>query len=79
MRETTYNMIYVDAKTGTVQWQKRFNVKSITRDKTYDLTKGAKGSKLHYFTVNPNGESEIVNVQLSPGCSAKKESVRIRF
>ena len=69
---TTYNLIYVDAKTGR-SMAKRFNVKSITRDKDYDLTKGAKGSKLLYFTVNPNGESEIVNVQLSPGCSAKKK------
>jgi len=69
---TTYNMIYVDAATGR-SMAKRFNVKSITRDKDYDLTKGAKGSKLHYFTVNPNGESEIVNVQLSPGCGAKKK------
>lgn len=69
---TTYNLVYVDAKTGR-SMAKRFNVKSITRDKDYDLTKGAKGSKLLYFTVNPNGESEIVNVQLSPGCSAKKK------
>lgn len=69
---TTYNMIYVDAKTGR-SMAKRFNVKSITRDKDYDLTKGEKGSKLHYFTVNANGESEIVNVQLSPGCTAKKK------
>jgi len=69
---TTYNMIYVDAASGR-SMAKRFNVKSITRDKDYDLTKGAKGSKLHYFTVNPNGESEVVNVQLSPGCGAKKK------
>ncbi len=69
---TTYNLVYVDAKTGR-SMAKRFNVKSITRDKDYDLTKGAKGSKLLYFTVNSNGESEIVNVQLSPGCSAKKK------
>lgn len=75
---TTYNMIYVDAKTGR-SMAKRFNVKSITRDKEYDLTKGAKGSKLHYFTVNPNGESEVVNVQLSPGCSAKKKVFEFDF
>ena len=75
---TTYNMIYVDAKTGR-SMAKRFNVKSITRDKVYDLTKGAKGSKVHYFTVNPNGESEIVNVQLSPGCSAKKKLFEFDF
>jgi len=75
---TTYNLIYVDAKTGR-SMAKRFNVKSITRDKEYDLTKGAKGSKVHYFTVNPNGESEVVNVQLSPGCSAKKKVFEFDF
>ena len=75
---TTYNMIYVDAKTGRAM-AKRFNVKSITRDKAYDLTKGAKGSKMLYFTANPNGESEIVSVQLSPGCSAKKKLFEFDF
>ena len=52
---------------------KRFNVTAITRDKEYDLTKGAKGSKLLYFTANPNGEAETVNVQLSQGSRAKKK------
>ena len=69
---TTYNMIYVDAGSGR-SMAKRFNVKAITRDKDYDLTKGAKGSKVHYFTANPNGESEVVNIQLSQGCKAKKK------
>jgi topoisomerase-4 subunit A len=69
---TTYNMIYLDGKTGT-SYAKRFNVKSITRDKEYDLTTGNKGSKVLYFEAYPNGETEVVNVQLSPGCSAKKK------
>ena len=69
---TTYNMIYVDAGTGRAM-AKRFNVKAITRDKDYDLTKGVKGSKVLYFTANPNGESEVVNIQLSQGCKAKKK------
>ena len=69
---TTYNMVYVDAKTGR-SMAKRFNVKAITRDKEYDLTKGNKGSKVHYFSANPNGESETVNVQLTPACAAKKK------
>ncbi len=55
---TTYNLIYVDAQTGR-SMAKRFNVKSITREKEYNLTKGAKGSKVLYFTVNPNGEGDI--------------------
>jgi len=67
---TTYNMMYVDGKTGRTM-AKRFNVKAITRDKEYDLTKGAKNSKSLYFTANPNGESEIVSVQLSQGSSAR--------
>ncbi len=75
---TTYNMIYVDAKTGR-SMAKRFNIKSITRDREYDLTKGAKGSKALYFTANPNGESETVQILLSPTCSAKKKTLEFDF
>lgn len=67
---TTYNLVYVDGKTGRTMG-KRFNVKAITRDKEYDMTKGAKGSKLLYFTANPNGEAEIISVQLTQGSKAK--------
>jgi len=74
---TTYNMIYVDAKTGRAM-AKRFNISSITRDRVYDLTKGAKGSRVLFLSANPNGESEVVNIQLSPGCYAKKK-VFFRF
>ena len=69
---TTYNMIYTDGKTGKTM-VKRFNVTAITRDKDYDMTKGTPSSKLHYFTANPNGEAEIVGIQLTPGCRAKKK------
>jgi len=69
---TTYNMIYVDGKSGRAM-AKRFNVTAITRDREYDLTKGNKNSKVLYFTANPNGEAEIVNLQLSQGCGAKKK------
>jgi len=69
---TTYNMIYVDAKSGR-SMAKRFQVTGITRDREYDLTKGAKGSKVHYLTANPNGESEVVTIQLSQGCGAHKK------
>ncbi|HHS95927.1 MAG TPA: DNA gyrase/topoisomerase IV subunit A [Phaeodactylibacter sp.] len=75
---TTYNMIYVDAKSGK-SFAKRFNVTAITRDKVYDLTKKAKGSKVHYFTANQNGESEIVSIQLSQGCKAKKKIFEFDF
>lgn len=67
---TTYNMIYVDGKTG-ISYAKRFNVTGITRDKEYDLTKGDPKSKVHYFTVNPNGEAEVVKVLLSPSATAR--------
>ena len=69
---TTYNMLYVDAGTGKT-FAKRFQVTGVTRGKEYDLTQGAKGSRTLYFTANPNGESELVTVYLSPGCRAKKK------
>jgi topoisomerase-4 subunit A len=69
---TTYNLIYLEGKSGKAM-AKRFNVTSITRNKEYDLTKGTPKSKVLYFTVNPNGESETVNIQLSQGCKAKKK------
>lgn len=67
---TTYNMIYMDGKTG-VSYAKRFNVTSVTRDKEYDLTKGDDKSRVHYFSANPNGEAEVVKVLLSPNCTAR--------
>ena len=69
---TTYNLVYVDGGSGKT-FAKRFNVKAITRDKEYDLTKGTKGSKLLYFTANPNGESEKIQVQLSQGSRARNK------
>ncbi len=67
---TTYNMIYLDGKTGT-SYAKRFNVTGITREKEYDLTKASEKSKVHYFTANPNGEAETVKIILSPNCTAR--------
>ncbi len=67
---TTYNMIYVDAKSG-VSKAKRFNVTAITRDKEYDLTMGNPNSKSLYFSANPNGEAELVTITLSPSCPAR--------
>jgi topoisomerase-4 subunit A len=68
---TIYNMIYKDGASG-ISYIKRFAVVGVTRDKEYDLTKGGKGSKVLYFTANPNGEAEIVNVQLKPHTKLKK-------
>jgi len=70
---TVYNMIYKDGESGTT-YIKRFSVVGVTRDKEYDLTKGSKGSKMLYFTANPNGEAEVVNIQLKPHSKLKKLS-----
>ena len=75
---TTYNMIYVDGKTGA-SFAKRFNVTGITRDKEYDLTKGEEKSRVHYFSANPNGEAEVVKIVLSPNCSARNKELEFYF
>jgi topoisomerase-4 subunit A len=75
---TTYNMIYLDGKTG-VSFAKRFNVTGITREKEYDLTKGSERSKVHYFSANPNGEAEQVKITLSPNCSARNQELDFYF
>ena len=75
---TTYNMIYADGKTAT-SYAKRFNVTGVTRDKEYDLTKGEDKSKVHYFSVNPNGEAESVKIILSPNCTARIKEFEFYF
>lgn len=75
---TTYNMIYTDGKTG-VSYAKRFNVTGVTRDKEYDLTKGTDKSRVHYFSVNPNGEAEVVKVVLSSSSTARKKEFEFYF
>lgn len=69
---TTYNMMYVDGKTG-ITYAKRFNVTGITRDREYDLTKGNPNSKVHHFSANPNGEAEVITLTLSPGSKARNK------
>ncbi len=61
---TTYNAVYRDGKNGAPHYVKRFAVKGVTRDKEYDLTQGKPGSKVRYFSSNPNGEAEIIKVTL---------------
>jgi len=75
---TTYNMIYADGK-GGVSYAKRFNVTGITREKEYDLTRGDEKSKVHYFTVNLNGEAEVVKIVLSPSCTARNKEFDFYF
>ncbi|WP_295236687.1 DNA gyrase/topoisomerase IV subunit A [Sediminibacterium sp.] len=75
---TTYNMIYLDGKSG-VSYAKRFNVTGVTREKEYDLTKGSEKSKVHYLTANPNGEAETLKIILSPNCTARIKELDFYF
>lgn len=75
---TVYNLVYRDGKQGPTYW-KRFNVKSITRDREYDLTAGTPGSELLYFTANPNGEAEVVSVHLKALQGIKKLKFDLDF
>lgn len=75
---TIYNLIYKDGSSGT-SYIKRFAVVGVTRDKEYDLTKGSKGSKVLYFSANPNGEAEVVNVALKPHSKLRKLQFDLDF
>ena len=77
-KRTVYNMMYKDGTKGA-SYMKRFNVTSVTRDKEYDLTNGSKGSKVLYFTANPNGEAEVVTINLRAVGSIKKLKWDIDF
>ncbi|MFX0557085.1 DNA gyrase/topoisomerase IV subunit A [Maribacter sp. CXY002] len=77
-KRTTYNLIYKDGKGGAT-YVKRFNVTSITRDKPYDLTAGSPNSQVLYFSANPNGEAEVVTVNLRQAGSIKKLKWDIDF
>ncbi len=68
---TIYNVVYRDGKNG-ICYIKRFNVTSITRDREYDLTQGKPGSRVLYFTANPNGEAEVIKVILKPNPKLKR-------
>jgi topoisomerase-4 subunit A len=75
---TIYNMIYRDGKVGKT-YVKRFAVLGVTRDKEYNLTKGKADSKVLYFTSNPNGEAEVVRVNLKPKARLKKTALDFDF
>ncbi len=71
---TIYNVVYRDGKSGAY-YMKRFAATGLVRDKEYDLTMGTPGSKVIYFTANPNGEAEVIRVQLKPALHLKKIEV----
>jgi len=77
-KRTIYNMIYRDGKKGP-SYIKRFAVTSMTRDREYDLTNGTKGSTGLYFSANPNGEAEVVTINLRQAGSIKKLKWDIDF
>lgn len=75
---TIYNVVYRDGKYGQT-FMKRFPIKGITRDKEYDITKGTDGSRMLYFSANPNGEAEIIKVYLKPRPKLKKLIFEVDF
>lgn len=75
---TTYNAVYRDGKQGAY-FVKRFNVASITRDREVDLTQGTPGSRVQYFTANPNGEAEVIKVTLEPNPKLKRMFIDYDF
>ncbi len=75
-KRTIYNCVYRDGKLGWY-YIKRFNVTSMTRDKLYDITQGKPGSRVNYFTANPNGEAEVIKITLDPDPKKKKQNIFI--
>ncbi|MBE6261147.1 MAG: DNA gyrase/topoisomerase IV subunit A [Prevotella sp.] len=70
-QRTIYNAVYRDGRKG-FYYIKRFNVSAITRDREYDITAGTEGSRVLYFTANPNGEAEVIKVTLDPAPKLKR-------
>lgn len=73
-KRTIYNCVYRDGKQGDY-FIKRFNVTAMTRDKLYDITQGTPGSRVIYFTANPNGEAEIIKCTMEPDLTKKRQSI----
>ena len=73
-KRTIYNVVYRDGKEG-FHYIKRFNITSITRDREYDVTQGTPGSRIVYFTANPNGEAEVIKITLKPNPRIKKNHI----
>jgi topoisomerase IV subunit A len=70
-KRTIYNVVYREGKTG-FSFMKRFSVTGVTRDKEYDITQGTSGSRITYFSTNPNGEAEVLKILLKPKPRLKK-------
>ena len=68
---TIYNLVYRDGKAGAT-YMKRFSVTGVTRDKEYNMTMGTEGSRILYFSANPNGEAEVLRITFKPKPKLKK-------
>ena len=73
-KRTIYNCVYRDGRQGAY-YIKRFNMTAMTRDREYDLTQGTPGSRVMYFTANPNGEAEVIKVTLDPDPKTKRQNI----
>lgn len=71
---TIFNVVYRDGQKGPY-YIKRFNVTSCTRDREYDVTQGTPGSRIMYFTANPNGEAEVIKVTLDPNIKKRRQNI----
>ena len=71
---TIFNLVYRDGQKGPY-YIKRFGVTSCTRDREYDVTQGKPGSRVMYFTANPNGEAEVIKVTLDPDIRKKRQNI----
>ena len=76
---TIYNVLYRDGRPGSAIMMKRCAIKSITRDKVYDLTKGTPKSEIIYMSVNPNGEAEVLKIYFRPRPRLKKVITDLDF
>ncbi len=77
-KRTIYNVVYRDGKAG-FSYLKRFAVTGVTRDKEYDITQGTAGSRILYFSANPNAEGEVIRVALKPKLRLKVSSFEKDF
>ena len=76
---TIYNVIYRHGGTDGIYYMKRFAVTGVTRDKEYNVTQGLPGSRIMWFSANPNGEAEVVKVTLKPKLRLKTLQFDVDF
>lgn len=77
-RRTVYNVVYLNGK-GGAYYKKRFHITGLTRDKEYNLTRGLAGSKVMWFSANPNGEAEVLRITLKPKARLKVLQLDLNF